>query len=340
MSAADSQRNIASMISIRESLQRARERWTSVQTLHYLLVQAAYRAGLRRHQSGAVHAGWDIDQMLRYVHGVFDDYLAYGGIDRAALDGMRVLEIGPGATLGVALLFVAHGAEEVVCVDRFESDRDEEANRNLYAAIVRSLDGQRRDRAAACLDAHGNLRPGPVKCFFGRPVEQIDRAFPAESFDLVVSRAVLEHVYSPEDAWRSMDHVLRANGRMLHKVDFRCHSFYEDKHPLHFLTVPEWLWLMVSAPDPTLNRARLSCYSGLLAKYGYQARMFVTHVADDPAEITPHIERTAEGYRPSPGQMRMLEDIRPRLTDPFRTASHEDLIVNGAFVVGTKPDRR
>jgi SAM-dependent methyltransferase len=329
-----------SVASLKRRLEAARARWNALQTAHYLLVQLAYRMGLQRHQSGAVHSGWDVDRTRAYVHEVFEDYLHYGQVARSDLAGARILEIGPGANLGVALLFAAHGAREVVCVDRFESDRNDELNRALYAGIVASLTGEARERAVSCLDNAGMVGTGTITCHFGQPVEQIDAAFDAGSFDLIVSRAVLEHVYSPEQAWRSMDHVLRPGGRMLHKVDFRCHSFYEHKHPLHFLTVPQWLWGLVSAPDPTLNRARLSRYTALLAKYRYCDSTYVTHVTGQETELKPHVKRTPPGYQATADQARMIERIRPNLAAPFASSSLEDLVVNGAFVIATKADVR
>src|SRR5436190_1801980 len=292
---------------MKRRLEGARERWTTVQTAHYLLTQVAFRTGLRRHQSGAVHAGWDVERTRAYDQEVFDDYLHYGQVPLDAVAGMRVLEIGPGANLGVALLFVAHGAREVVCVDRFESDRDDEFNRRLYAAIAESLTGGARDRAQGCLDDRGLITAGPIQYRFGAPVEEMDRSFEPQSFDLIVSRAVLEHVYSPEQAWRSMDHVLKPGGRMLHKIDFRCHSFYEHLHPLHFLTVPDWLWNLVSAPDPTLNRARLSRYTSLLAQYGYRGATYITHVTGQDAELRPHVKRSERGFEVGVPQARLIE---------------------------------
>ncbi|MEO7274383.1 MAG: hypothetical protein ABI211_20500, partial [Vicinamibacterales bacterium] len=103
---------------MKRRLETARERWQGLQTAHYLATQVAFRTGLKRHQSGAVHGGWDVERTRAYDQEVFDDYLHYGQIPREALAGIRVLEIGPGANLGVALLFIAHGAREVICVDR------------------------------------------------------------------------------------------------------------------------------------------------------------------------------------------------------------------------------
>jgi len=317
-------------------LQAARERSNTVQTAHYLATQALFRIGLRRHQSGAVHHGWNAERTRAYVSEVFQDYLHYGTLSSADLVGRRVLEIGPGATLGVALLFAAHGAAEVVCVDRFESERDDALNRAVYAGIVASLQGEARRRAQACLDETGIIRRGTIRYNFGQPVEEIERVFDPASFDLIVSRAVLEHVYWPEQAWRSMDRVLRPGGRMLHKVDFRCHSFYEHRHPLHFLTVSDWLWRWLSAPDPTLNRARLSRYVELMRAHRHRDAIYITHLSDREQELKPHVVRQPSGFTASTSQLQMIERIRPMLAAPFREASVEDLIVNGAFIVAVK----
>ncbi len=62
---------------------------------------------------------------------------------------------------------------------------------------------------------------------------------PGGSFDVILSRAVLEHVYDLGSAWRSMDTLLAADGIMLHKVDFQNHGMYGSLHPLRFLGVPD-----------------------------------------------------------------------------------------------------
>ena len=190
---------------MRYLLQAAREHSNTVQTAHYLATQALFRTGLRRHQSGAVHHGWNAERTRAYVSEVFEDYLQYGALSRADLVGRRVLEIGPGATLGVALLFAAHGAAEVVCADRFESERDDALNRAVYAGIVASLEGEARQRAQGCLDAAGTIRRGTIQVQF-RPTGRGDRSRFRSSvvrFDRIAgrSRARLLRRSRPGAAW-------------------------------------------------------------------------------------------------------------------------------------------
>src|SRR4051812_46966224 len=59
--------------------------------------------------NGATHRKFSLADSLAYIHRVYSDYLACAGILPAQLAGKRVLEIGPGDNLGVALRFVGAG---------------------------------------------------------------------------------------------------------------------------------------------------------------------------------------------------------------------------------------
>src|SRR5215218_1948090 len=58
-------------------------------------------------------------QELKLIDDTFEHYLKYSGLTRESLKGQTVLEIGPGENAGVALRFLAAGATEVVCIDKF-----------------------------------------------------------------------------------------------------------------------------------------------------------------------------------------------------------------------------
>src|SRR3989344_8004674 len=62
--------------------------------------------------------GYDPKERSRYSEEVFYDYFRYSGFTADFLKGKRILEIGPGENLGVALQCLAYGAEKVVCIDR------------------------------------------------------------------------------------------------------------------------------------------------------------------------------------------------------------------------------
>src|SRR5947199_8669766 len=69
--------------------------------------------------NGSTHTGWPLERSLEYIGRAFREYLQRSGLCQGTLEGKRVLEIGPGDTLGVALKFLAAGAAEVVSLDKF-----------------------------------------------------------------------------------------------------------------------------------------------------------------------------------------------------------------------------
>jgi len=52
----------------------------------------------------------EIAPQIARMHGVYQQYLRYSGVSRAGVAGKRILELGPGFTMSVPLLFVADGA--------------------------------------------------------------------------------------------------------------------------------------------------------------------------------------------------------------------------------------
>jgi hypothetical protein len=124
---------------------------------------------------------------------------------------------------------------------------------------------------------------------------------------------------------------------MLHKIDFRCHGFYQALHPLWWLTVPDWLWHTVSSPDPTLNRARRPVYARLAEESGYSCQIRITHLATRPEELVPHLNRLDSDAAVRADELALIERIRPRLVAPFREMAAEDLLINGIFLSAVKP---
>src|SRR5215216_5629422 len=103
------------------TLRRTIRRFPFLSLVRYLTGQIEYRLGLRRHQSGATHSRFfaNTGESANYITRVGDDYLKYAGVTDDYLVGKNILEIGPGDNLGVALYFLAKGAETVTCIDRF-----------------------------------------------------------------------------------------------------------------------------------------------------------------------------------------------------------------------------
>ncbi len=320
---------------MRPVLERIRDRSAVLLTLNYCTGQLLYRAGLRHHLSGATHRTHSVQEGAEYVTRVFHDYLDVSGLRTTDLSGRRILEIGPGDNLGVALLFAAHGAADVTCLDRFAPARDEGKNRAIYQEVIAGLAPVPRERARAALNAEGVPGP-PVRVLGDLAIEDAASTLPGESYDCIISRAVLEHVFDPASAWSSMHTLATPGGLLVHKIDFRNHGFYASVHPLAFLKAPAWLWTFLSSPDPTLNRHRTSSWESLAIRDGYAPSIIVTHLSLQAEELPLGTIRWPIDIRSRPEQHE-LASVRPQLTRPFNTSTLEDLAVSGIFLVARKP---
>jgi 2-polyprenyl-3-methyl-5-hydroxy-6-metoxy-1,4-benzoquinol methylase len=320
------------------ALERIRDRSRLLLTLNYFAGQVRYRLGLRSHLSGATHLTHSVEEGAEYVTRVFRDYLAVSGLRPDDLAGQRILEVGPGDNLGVSLLFAAHGAAEVTCLDRFAPARDEAKNHAIYQALLADLEPDRRARAREVLGA-GSVPGSPVRLRRDLAIEAAAAALPAASYDCIVSRAVLEHVFDPAAAWSSMDALAAPGARLIHKIDFRNHGFYESLHPLAFLKTPGWLWPWLSSPDPTLNRHRASSWESLAIRSGYMPSITVTHLSLEPDELPLGALRWPLDMAIRP-EREALARLRPQLASPFNTSTLDDLAVAGIFLVARKPGRR
>src|SRR5215213_11532507 len=79
----------------------------------------AFKAGNTVSAYGSTHEFWSLDKSVSYIEKVYREYLEYSGLTAEAFRGSRILEVGPGDNFGVALKFLAAGAEKVVCLDKF-----------------------------------------------------------------------------------------------------------------------------------------------------------------------------------------------------------------------------
>jgi SAM-dependent methyltransferase len=303
-------------------------------SLKYLKGQVLYKLGIKSHESGATLARADLTQNVKYIEDVVGDYFEYGNLAPDDLVGKHVLEIGPGDTLGVAMLLLAKGAASVTCVDRFKPSVNPDKNRQVCDALIRNLSSEQQARVAGLMDCfihNKSSTDGRMIAAYGTAIEQLHHDGKKRYFDLVVSRAVLEHVYDLPEAWNEMVKVLKPDGRMLHKVDFRSHKFFNKVHPLYFLTFEEWAWRTMTSPDPTLNRQRSNVYRSLLDRTFRDYRIYYTSLLEH-SELVPHPMEMKIGVHYQEGDLAAVGAIRPRLAKQFRDLSDLDLLASGIFI--------
>lgn len=244
----------------------------------------------------------------KYARAVADDYEA---IARAAgltassgslWKGRKVLELGPGDTRAIGLLARARGAASYAAVDAYDIEsRDEEKNRDIYERIL----------------AGEGLPTGHWRELLAgtRVGASFADAAPGKGIDLVLSRAVLEHVGDLANLFHELSPVLADDAVLIHKVDLRSHGMHLDNE-LDFLLFPERIYRRMARHLDLPNRVRASTYLSLGAEDGLRlAYASATH-------------RTS---------LDTVRAIHPHLPLPFEELPEEELRVLGLWLVQLGP---
>ena len=260
---------------------------------------------------GVIHLHKGVEESLAYVADVFEDYFRFSGIEKQAFEGTHVLEIGPGDSLGVALMMVGLGVKQVVCVDRFLTYRDPNKERALTAALVGAAPPVAKERMSRCLDSDYRIVGDVIRYMSDVPFEMAAEKLGEIRFDYIISRAVLEHVYDIDKTYACCRRLIRSGGRMIHKVDLSNHSSIE-LYPLQFLTYTERLWWLMSSNISRVNRCRCSQHRVALEKNRFAIEKFA---------LTKILG------------LSQVQSVRPKLRSPFREMTDEDLSILGFFVV-------
>lgn len=258
-------------------------------------------------ETGRGRVPMNIAEIARYHERCFDDYLDQLGLDRAsapaALAGRSVLEYGPGDVPGVAMLFVAYGADSVTCVDRFPLARGGELAAQVLSMLLEGLPAAARSRGETCFRRTGDARSGLARDRIRYEVRPDGLFNERAAMGLIVSRAVLEHVNDLPAIFRDMRLALAPDGTAVHLVDLKSHGLHR-RNPLDFLTWPDWLWSLMYSHKGMPNRARPQAYRRAARSAGFEI-----------------LAMTPTGYaRPED-----LTEIRPRLPRAFRDLPDEEL---------------
>jgi SAM-dependent methyltransferase len=239
--------------------------------------------------------------VARYFITCVDDYAAQLKLDASGFDafllGRNVLEYGPGDVLGVALVLYARGAAKVTCVDRFPLERISATNAEVYRKLIESLQGPARERARRAFCEPGQPESGFAANTVCYSVTQDGLAAQPCTFDLVLSRAVLEHVNRLESTIDDIAAALRPGGISIHCVDLRSHGL-DRRQVLDFLTWSDWAYALMYSNKGFPNRWRVDKYRDCLRRSGLRLLSLtptdlVSH--EDARRIVDRLPRALRG---------------------------------------------
>ena len=302
----------------------------------------AFRAGKTTTTYGSTHESWSLDKSVSYIDLVYREYLEYSGLTADAFRGKRILEVGPGDNFGVALKFAAAGAAKVVCLDKFFSERNEEQQTRIYRELRKQLTPPAAAVFDECikLDNGIELNEDRIAYIYGHGIEEADQILEPESFDFIVSRAVIHNVYDLDRGFAAMDRLLAPGGYMLHKIDFSDEKMFSSRgmHPLTFLTIPENVYRLMAKDSGKPNRKLINEYREQMRKRGYEAKIFVTAILGLGA-LLPYKEKIEPGLDYAEETIALIDEIRPKLAFPYRDLAEEELAAAGIFLTARKPER-
>jgi SAM-dependent methyltransferase len=184
-----------------------------------------------------------------------------------------ILEYGPGDLPGVALLLISMGARKVYCVDRFPLVNLSEKNTAVIQLLIEKIPDVQRVRLLKCfLDPH-KLQNGfsPEKIVYLLKKNGLSEL--QNEIDLVISRAVLEHVNDLEATFLDMFKAMRPGALAVHQVDLKSHNLHRS-NPLDFLEYSPWLWKLMYSHKGVPNRWRANYYQQLILKHPFEQITF------------------------------------------------------------------
>ena len=259
------------------------------------------------HQTGRGDAEEQSSQIADYFVRCFRDYQDQLGLNdheiREHLSGKAILEYGPGDILGVALLMYAYGAQTVCCVDRFPLSKLSAKNVDVYMRLLNSLGPEQRVRAANAFNENGDPRSGFNPQAITYKVTKNGLAGSSQEYDLIISRAVLEHVNNLEETMLDIKRSLKYGGVSLHEVDLKSHGLDRYKE-FDFLSWPKLAYDLMYSHKGFPNRWRVNTYRELAKS----AKLHVKKLSP-----TGRLEQEK------------IDAIRPRVAKEFSRVSPEEL---------------
>jgi len=273
-------------------------------------------------QTGRGAADESAQQIADYFRKCFYEYFQVLNIapDKIYdfLKDKRILEYGPGDITGIGLLMYAHGAEHVICVDRFPLVSMTQHNIDVLHNLMHGLSEEERLRAGQAFNEVGNPASGFASHSIKYMVRKSGLSGLVKYIDIIISRAVLEHVNDLGATFKDMHNALHDTGIAIHQVDLKSHGLHR-KNPLDFLTWPPRAWSLMYGHKGVPNRWRVDKYRQVITEQGFKM------VALYPTALAEKTDMAA---------------VRPYLAAPFRTISDEDLSWLGFWLVINKAETK
>jgi SAM-dependent methyltransferase len=292
-----------------------------------------YQLGDIGTDSGRAHSHASLDDSLKYIRDVFEDYRHYAGIDRFY---GRVAEVGPGDSCGVGILFLQDGCTQVDLVDKYYSRRDANHQARIVQRLTEANPALFRPGVGICANECTEGQIVGLSRHYGQQASAEIFFRENRGYDFIVSRAVLEHVDDPRASLAGMAAALNRGGVLLHKVDLTDHEMFTPEHgDLTFLRFRDWYYALIARGSGRPNRILVDRYRSILDSTGLDYRILVTKLIG-VGPIAPHVEWDDIDQSLRDKAVSAVRKVQGTLARNFRCKESKDLAVSGIFIVAQK----
>jgi len=250
----------------------------------------------------------EIDKVVEYDFKIVENWAAYLSLyteDNHALEDKTILEIGPGADLGVSLILLALGIKEYISID--VNDLASSAPVEIYKQLYKLL----KDKYPLFVLDANELNDNSLNRNSSRIKYIVDKEFNIAKInkkaDIVFSNAAFEHLDDVNQTIKELSGVIGKNGVLIAEVDLKTHtSWIRDRDPLNIYRYSDLFWNLFSFKGSP-NRIRGFEFKQILEKNGWGNIEIVPLVVleeDYFAKIRPSLNSKFKDVDPQ--EMKML----------------------------------
>ncbi len=253
----------------------------------------------------------EIDRGIEYDFNVVNGWLRllgeYTG-DKEGFKKKRVLELGPGADLGVAILILLEGAEKYNSLDRNELIKfvPEHFYETLFSQIKSKFNTDASELEALRAQLRLTLQGNNDRINYICRDDFDSMVFDEERIDIVVSQAAFEHFDDMGRTFSQLSKVVTKGCVLISIVDLKTHSrWIRDVDPLNIYRYDNFIYKLLRCPGIP-NRLRPFQYKALLEKHGWTKVKALPLVTLDKSYVEQANKHLNEKFRDPANQMDYL----------------------------------
>jgi SAM-dependent methyltransferase len=229
----------------------------------------------------------DVQRCIDYDLKIARNYMRH-----AEVRDKHVLELGPGADLGVGLYLLANGAKSYTAVDRNNLAGGPDAS-SFYERFISSAGAQGGPALYDEVKSALSGEPGRLR-YLVRKDFQFSTAIPAKSIDLVLSNAAFEHFDDVKDVIAQISQVIRPGGKIVATIDLQTHSrWIREKDPNNIYRYSDSVYRAFYFPGQP-NRVRPRLYREYFAANGWGDIETIPSATFDSAAFAVHPQFAGE----------------------------------------------